>query len=71
MAGFTERKRALHDMMCDTLVVDKWAFTSHPEWQRKELGAVTITILVLGGLLLVVGVLAIMAAVVFAARASH
>jgi len=50
MAGFTERKQALHDMVCDTLVVDKWAYTDHPEWQREELGAVTITILVLVGL---------------------
>lgn len=51
MAGFTERKRALHDMMCDTLVVDKWAFTDQPEAQRQEMGGVAITVLVLGGLL--------------------
>ena len=50
MAGFTERKQALHDMVCDTLVVDKWAYTDHPEWQREELGTVTIVILVLMGL---------------------
>ena len=50
MAGFTERKQALHDMVCDTLVVDKWAYTDHPEWQREELGTVTIVILVLAGL---------------------
>ena len=71
MAGFTERKRALHDMMCDTVVVDKWAFTAHPELQRRELGTVTIIVLVLFGLLLVVGLLAVVAAVVFAARALH
>lgn len=50
MAGFTERKQALHDMVCDTLVVDKWAYTEHPEWQREELGTVTVVILVLFGL---------------------
>lgn len=54
MAGFTERKRALHDMVCSTLVVDKWAYTAHPERQRHELGVVTIVIMVLS-LLAVVG----------------
>ena len=53
MAAFTERKQGLHDLMCDTLVVDKWAFTSQPERQREELGTVTIVILALFGLLLV------------------
>lgn len=52
MAAFTARKQALHDIICDTLVVDKWAFTEHPEWQKPELGAVTIVILALSGLLL-------------------
>jgi uncharacterized RDD family membrane protein YckC len=50
MAGFTQQKQALHDMVCDTLVVDKWAFTEHPEWQQEGLGTVTIVILVLAGL---------------------
>ena len=53
MAALTERKQALHDMVCDTLVVDKHAFTDHPEWQSEELGTVTIVILVLFGLLFV------------------
>ena len=53
MAAFTERKQALHDIICDTLVVDKHAYTEHPEWQREELGTVTIVILALFGLLLV------------------
>lgn len=52
MAGFTERKQALHDMVCDTLVVDKYAYTDHPEWQREELGTVTIVVLALAGLLI-------------------
>lgn len=53
MAAFTDRKQALHDFMCDTLVVDKHAFTSRPELQRAELGSVTIAILVLAGLFVV------------------
>jgi uncharacterized RDD family membrane protein YckC len=58
MVAFTERKQSLHDMLCDTLVVDKWAFTSFPERQRDELGVVTIVILVLAGLA-ILGTLAI------------
>lgn len=57
MAGFTERKQALHDMVCDTVVVDRWAFTAHPERQRHELGTVTIVIIALSVLLLIGGLL--------------
>lgn len=53
MAAFTERKQALHDMLCDTLVVDKWAYTDHPEWQQRKLGTVTVVILSLFGVLMV------------------
>ncbi|MBD9480222.1 RDD family protein [Pseudoxanthomonas sp. PXM02] len=53
MAAFTARKQGLHDFMCDTLVVDKWAFTSQPERQRDELGGVATAVLVIGGLLTV------------------
>ncbi len=51
MVGLTQRKQGLHDMVADTLVVDKWAFTAHPERQRRDLGAVTITVIALGILL--------------------
>ena len=51
--GLTERKQSLHDMIADTLVVDRWAFTAHPERQRRELGAVTWTIIVLAGLFVI------------------
>lgn len=70
MAAFTERKQALHDLMCDTVVVDKWAFTENAHLQNRELGTVTIVILVLAGLstlaliiaaVAMVGVLAAMA----------
>ncbi len=53
MAAFTERKQALHDMLCDTLVVDKWAFTENAEFQERGLGTVTIVILVISGILTV------------------
>ncbi len=65
MAGFTDRKRALHDMICDTLVVDKYAFTPQADLQRDELGVVTIVVLCLGGLLFL-GVIALFAVAGFA-----
>ena len=40
-------------MVADTLVVDRWAFTAHPERQRRELGQVTIAMIVLLALLVV------------------
>jgi uncharacterized RDD family membrane protein YckC len=46
MAGFTERKRALHDFVASTLVVDKWAYTPHPERQQRGLGGCVIVFLV-------------------------
>ena len=58
MVAFTERKQAPHDMLCDTLVVDKWAFTDHPERQQQGLGTVTVVVLVLFGLFLL-GILAL------------
>lgn len=57
MAGFTDRKRALHDMKFRTVVVDRWAFTDHPEMQRYGLDTaskIIVALLVLS--LLVVGV---------------
>ncbi|MDR0184295.1 RDD family protein [Lysobacter arvi] len=50
MAGFTARKRGLHDMIAGTLVVDRWAYTAHPDRQRQGLGAVALIVLILGGL---------------------
>ncbi|MGH8060514.1 MAG: RDD family protein [Pseudoxanthomonas sp.] len=51
MAGLSERKQGLHDMAASTLVVDKWAFTAHPERQRRELGTVTVIAIVLSALI--------------------
>lgn len=65
MAGFTDRKRALHDMICDTLVVDKYAYTTQADLQRDELGVVAIVVLCLWGLLLV-GMIALFAVAGFA-----
>ncbi len=67
MTGFTQRKQALHDMVCDTLVVDRWAFTDRPELQRRELGTVTVVVLVLVGILTGLGLLALLALVGIAA----
>ena len=68
MVAFTERKQALHDMICDTVVVDRWAFTAHPDQQREELGTVAWVVLVLGGLLFV-GLLLLMFAALAAINA--
>lgn len=68
MAGFTQRKQALHDILCGTLVVDRWAFTDQPERQRRELGTAAIAILVVSGALLLLGMA--LAAMVAAALAS-
>ena len=59
MAGFTERKQALHDMICDTVVVDRWAFTEFSHQQREELGTVAAVVLALAGLLFF-GIIALM-----------
>lgn len=67
--GLGARKQALHDMICDTLVVDKWAFTDRPDLQRHELGAVTWVILAVGLALLGLAVLAVLAAVAIPALA--
>jgi uncharacterized RDD family membrane protein YckC len=61
MAAFTDRKRALHDMISDTVVVDKWAFSKYPEQQREELGTAAVVILVGYALLLVLAIVAVVA----------
>ncbi|HIE5511655.1 RDD family protein [Stenotrophomonas sp. SM006] len=68
MAAFTERKQGLHDMICDTLVVDRWAYTDQPQLQRRELGTVTVLVLVLTGLLSLVGLALMVFAVGFIAK---
>ena len=61
MAAFTARKQGLHDLMCDTLVVDRWAFTEYPQLQRRELGTAALIVLILLGILVGLGVLVLVA----------
>lgn len=70
MAGFTERKRGLHDMVAGTLVVDRWAYTHDPGRQQKGLGAVAIIMLILGALL-VVAYIAVMLAIALPAYQTY
>lgn len=61
--GLSQRRQALHDMVCDTLVVDRWAFTDRPDLQRRELGVVTWIVIAIGAGLLGLALLAIVAAI--------
>jgi len=60
MAAFTERKRALHDIIASTLVVDRWAWTEHPERQQRSTSGCLVAIVVA---MCVVPVIAIFAAI--------
>lgn len=71
IAGFTERKQALHDMVCDTIVVDKWAYTDHPEWQNDSLGTGTKIVLGLGVVVFGLAIVGIIAAIAIPFLASH
>ncbi|MEO8160645.1 MAG: RDD family protein [Arenimonas sp.] len=55
MAGFTDRKRALHDMVSSTQVVDEWAYSAFPERQQRGMSGCLIAVLVMlvGGFLVV------------------
>lgn len=52
LAAFTERKQALHDFLCDTVVVDRWAYTEFPERQSEALGGCAIAVLIICGLVI-------------------
>jgi uncharacterized RDD family membrane protein YckC/type II secretory pathway pseudopilin PulG len=60
MAAFTERKRALHDMVAGTLVVDRWAYTDHPELQKRGPSGCLVAFVIA---MLLVPVIAILAAI--------
>ncbi|GAB3731470.1 hypothetical protein GCM10028794_07710 [Silanimonas algicola] len=49
---FTERRQTLHDLICDTVVVDRWAFTESPERQTEALSGCAIAVLVIWGLVI-------------------
>lgn len=61
MAGLTRRKQAPHDFFCDTLVVDRWAYTDQPQRQRRGLDTVTIVVLGLYGMMMLAAVVAVIA----------
>lgn len=58
MAAFTEKKQALHDLIAGTLVVDKWAYTAHPERQKSgATGCLVIALVLLIPVIFVLGIL--------------
>lgn len=61
MAAFTHEKRALHDFIMDTRVVDRWAYTRYPERQRERLSGWVIAFIVM--IVLALPVLGIIAAI--------
>lgn len=63
IAAFTERKRALHDMMCGTLVVDKWAYSNRPELQTRGLDTVSKVVLAIYAVLIALAILFVMLAI--------
>jgi uncharacterized RDD family membrane protein YckC len=68
MAAFTDQKRALHDMVAGTLVVDQWAFTAHPERQDRSLSGCGLAVLLV---MIALPVLAIVAALMIAGAVSQ
>lgn len=60
IAAFTERKQALHDMVANTLVVDRWAYTDTPERQQRHVGVLPILLVLV---LMFVPLLGILAAI--------
>lgn len=69
MAAFTERRQALHDLVADTQVTDRWAYTEHPERQRHRPGPGAIVMVVLT--MVVVPMLAILAAIAIPAYSEY
>lgn len=63
MAAFTDRKMALHDMVASTRVVDRWAYTEHPERQNRKLGGCAIAALIGLGLFFILFFVGVIAAV--------
>ena len=67
MAAFTARKQALHDVIAGTLVVDQWAYSAHPERQKRDLSGCGLALLLL---VLALVALAIAAVMIVAANAA-
>lgn len=60
MAAFTQRKQAMHDFFCDTVVVDRYAYTRQSIMQRHELGTVTVVVLAIYGAILALAAVAVL-----------
>jgi len=63
MAGFTERKQALHDYVANTLVVDQWAYSDSPELQRRSAGGCAIALAIGFAIMVFFAVFGILAAI--------
>ena len=63
MAAFTQNKQALHDLVAGTLVVDRWAFSDHPERQARGPNGCVIAFAVVMALMVLLAVLGIVAAI--------
>jgi len=63
MAAFTQNKQALHDLVAGTLVVDRWAFSDHPERQTRGPTGCLIAFAVVMALMVLLAVLGIVAAI--------
>ena len=61
IAAFTRRKQALHDLVVDTLVVDRWAYTDTPERQQRHIGLLPILLALVMLFIPVLGILAAIA----------
>ena len=55
MVAATARKQGLHDMVCDTLVVDRYAFTPEHGRQQTMIGTVALVVLIAFALLATFG----------------
>lgn len=70
MAGLTRRKQAPHDFFCDTVVVDRWAWTDQPQRQQRGLDTITIVVLALYAVLMLAGALALVVVLVATGQAA-
>lgn len=69
MAAFTEKKQALHDLIASTYVVDRWAYTSHPERQKDGPSGCLVAALI--GIFIVIPALGIFLAILIPAMAGR
>ena len=63
MAAFTQEKRALHDYVAGTCVVDKFAYTDRPELQQRKPSGCLIAVFAAIAAFMILMVLGILAAI--------